>query len=140
VHLSATLAPVGGVSGARRLGLALCLLLAACQPRRADDLPIALRWSVVPDPAAVGRVEFTFGLTDSTSGAPVRGAQVRLEGNMSHPGMRPVLGTAQEIGPGRYRAQLDLDMAGDWFLVVDATLADGRRLRRQVDLPGVRAR
>ena len=84
-------------------------------------------------------VLFTLALTDTTTGTPVTGAVVRLEGNMSHPGMTPALGEAREIEPGRYQAQLDLDMAGDWFLVVDATLPDGRLLHRQVDLPGVRA-
>jgi hypothetical protein len=54
--------------------------------------------------------------------------------------MQPVFAAAREVGPGRYEARLDLTMAGDWILLIDATLADGRTLRRQVSLPGVRAR
>jgi hypothetical protein len=65
---------------------------------------------------------------------------MRLEGNMSHPGMRPVFGTAREVAPGTYEAPLELPMGGDWFLLVDATLPDGGTLHRQVDLPGVRTR
>jgi hypothetical protein len=30
-------------------------------------------------------------------------------------------------------------MAGDWFILVRATLPDGRKLERQVDVPGVQA-
>jgi hypothetical protein len=149
VHVRAALAPVGGVTDGRRRrrrlgcgrrrGLALALLLAACQPRGGPDLPVALQWSATPDPLVVGPAVFTLALTDTTTGTPVTGAVVRLEGNMSHPGMTPALGEAREVEPGRYQARLDLDMAGDWFLVVDATLPDGRVLHRQVDLPGVRA-
>jgi hypothetical protein len=29
-------------------------------------------------------------------------------------------------------------MAGDWFILVKATLPDGRKLERQVDVPGVK--
>jgi hypothetical protein len=64
---------------------------------------------------------------------------VRLEGGMSHAGMEPVFATAREVEPGRYEAPLELTMAGDWLVLVDATLRDGRALRRQLKVPGVRA-
>ncbi len=70
-------------------------------------------------------------------GQPLTGAQVELEGNMTHAGMVPVLATAAEVEPGQYRAELEFTMGGDWFILVRATLADGRSLEEQVDVPGV---
>jgi hypothetical protein len=31
-------------------------------------------------------------------------------------------------------------MGGDWFVLVSARLADGRQLKRKVDVPGVKSR
>lgn len=101
---------------------------------------IELTWSVTPAPPATGPARFSAALADARTRQPVRGAVVKLEGDMSHPGMKPVFGTAREIAPGRYEAPIEFTMAGDWVLLLDATLADGRTLQRQVLLPGVRAR
>lgn len=136
------LPPTHGRGLSRRLafGLAVCLLAAGgCQPP-ADSAPdIALAWTVTPDPPATGRATFSLTLTDVAAGSPVVGAAVRLEGNMSHAGMKPVFGAAREVAPGRYEAPLDFTMAGDWFVLVEARLRDGRTLQRQVDVRGVRA-
>lgn len=75
-------------------------------------------------------------LTDA-SGKAVTGARVRLEGNMSHPGMTPEFADAQEIEPGRYGSSLTFSMAGDWIILVHATLADGRKFERQFEIKGV---
>lgn len=121
------------------VGLACCLLLPGCQPS-ADAAPeIRLDWFVQPDPPRTGTVTLAMTLTDSKSEEPVEGAQVRIEGNMAHAGMQPVFATARESAPGRYEAAMDLTMGGDWFLLVDAVLPDGRKLHRQLEMPGVRA-
>ena len=67
----------------------------------------------------------------------MRGALLKLEGNMSHAGMAPVFGEAQETEPGRYRTTLELSMAGDWYVVVTATLPDNRTIGRQFEIKGV---
>lgn len=129
---------------ARRLLLSLmtALLAAACGPegRGASETPetpeIVAAWTVAPDPPRVGPVLVALALTEE--GRPVAGAEVRLEGNMSHPGMQPVFSPAREVAPGRYEAPLDLTMAGDWFLLAQITLRDGRSLSRTSPLPGVR--
>jgi hypothetical protein len=54
--------------------------------------------------------------------------------------MKPVFGTAKEVRPGRYEAPLEFTMGGDWFILVNATFPDGRRLERKVDVRGVRTR
>ncbi len=123
------------------------LLAAGCGPGggRAPETPespenpeITAAWTVAPDPPRVGPVQVSLALTEG--GQPVGGAEVRLEGNMSHPGMQPVFGEAREVAPGRYEAPLDLTMAGDWFVLAQITLRDGRSLSRTRQLPGVRPR
>ncbi len=104
-----------------------------------EDTPeITVAWTVTPDPPRVGPVQVSLTLTEE--GQPVAGAEVRLEGNMSHPGMAPVFSGAREAAPGRYEAPLDLTMAGDWFVLARITLRDGRSLSRTSQLPGVRPR
>jgi len=71
------------------------------------------------------------------AGQPIEGADVELEGNMSHAGMVPVFAAAREVAPGQYEAQLEFTMGGDWFIVVRAALPDGRSLERTFDVPGV---
>jgi len=56
---------------------------------------------------------------------------MKLEGNMSHAGMTPVFVDAAEVEPGRYRANMELSMAGDWIVLVHLTLPDGAKVERQ---------
>jgi len=131
----------GRVSSGARGALGFALLLAGCGPGGDSASGIVLDWQLRPDPPAVGIAVFSFTLTDTTEGGgPVQGAEIRVEGNMSHAGMKPVLADAREEAPGRYRADLELTMGGDWFLLIEAQLPDGRTLSRQVDVPGVRSR
>lgn len=58
---------------------------------------------------------------------------------MSHPGMAPVFADAREIEPGRYRAVMELSMAGDWYVVAHVNLPDGRKLEQQFEIKGVTA-
>jgi hypothetical protein len=69
---------------------------------------------------------------------PVTGARITLEGNMSHAGMAPIFSDAKEIAPGRYQANLDFAMAGDWVILSHITLANGQKIEGQLDLRGVR--
>ena len=63
---------------------------------------------------------------------------MKLEGNMNHAGMTPVFADARETEPGKYEAALEFTMGGDWFVLVNVTLADGRKLSRKVDVRGVK--
>jgi len=69
--------------------------------------------------------------------SPLTGAQIKLEGNMSHAGMSPVFADTLEVAPGEYRANMDLSMAGDWVILVHLTLRDGAKLERQFEIKGV---
>jgi len=84
----------------------------------------------------VGQTTITLRLTN-ISGQPVSGARIKLEANMSHPGMAPVFADATELDEGRYRSTLELSMAGDWIVVAHVTLSDGRRSDQQFEINGV---
>lgn len=120
----------------RLLGVLLLLLLASCE-RGAKDLPdIGVELAISPEPPQIGPAALTVTLSDA-SGQPIEGAQVKLEGNMNHAGMVPVFARAAEVAPGRYQANLEFTMGGDWFILVQADLSDGRSMERAIDVPGV---
>jgi hypothetical protein len=108
----------------------LLFFLSAC---RGDvdtgDPELSLDLAISPTPPAVGTARLIITLSDS-GGLPFEGAEVVVEGNMSHAGMVPVLDTAVAEDPGRYGiSDFKFTMAGDWVLTVQATLPDGRRAR-----------
>jgi hypothetical protein len=92
---------------------------------------------ISPQPARVGPVTVTLQLADAAA-KPIAGARIALEADMSHPGMSPVFGEAKEVAPGQYQSQVRLGMAGDWVILLHATLPDGTKLERQFDLRDVR--
>ena len=96
-----------------------------------------MRHEIAPQPPRVGPVTITLSLADA--GKPVVGARISLEGNMSHPGMNPVFGSAREIEAGRYQASIEFTMGGDWVIFVKGNLPDGRKLEREFEVKGVQA-
>jgi hypothetical protein len=116
--------------------LLLILILAGCS-RGGRDLPeISVDLSIDPAPPRIGPAVVTVELRDA-GGRPISDAAVELEGNMSHAGMVPVFAQAQEVTPGRYQANLEFTMGGDWFILVRVGLPDRRSIERNVDVPGV---
>lgn len=111
-----------------------CRQQSASSSTKPTDFTLA--YEVSPLPARVGDVTITVRMTDA-SGKPIAGARISLEGNMSHPGMAPVLSEAREIAPGRYQSIMKLSMAGDWYVLVHVTLPDGRELDQQIEIKGV---
>lgn len=116
----------------------IMLLGTGCQAQEEPASDITVTWQVTPEPPQVGPLTVVVTLADSTA-RPVQASHVALEGTMTHPGMQPVLAVAREVAPGQYEAELDLTMGGDWILLLDATLADGRTIRRQREVREVRA-
>ena len=106
-----------------------------CEPPP-EPSDLILEHEISPQPARVGQVIITLKLTVA-SNTPVTGAQVDLEGNMSHAGMAPVFAEAKEIGPGQYRTNMNLSMAGDWQVLVRLTLPDGREMDQQFEIKEV---
>ena len=93
---------------------------------------------VAPMPPTVGLAKITVSLTDA-AGRPIAGARVSLEGNMTHPGMRPVFGEAGEVGSGRYQAPIQFTMGGDWIIQVRINLPDGQKFEREFEVKGVKS-
>ena len=112
----------------------VCLVLAQACRHQSEPVPdLTFTHEISPQPPRVGPTTITLRLADA-SGKPVTGADVEMEGNMSHAGMTPVLAHANEIEPGRYSSTIELSMAGDWYFVVHMTLPDGRKLERQFEI------
>jgi hypothetical protein len=114
---------------------ALSASIAGCRASDPSDA-ISAAWTVEPSPPAAGQA-LVVRVTLSDRDRPVSGAKLRLEGQMSHPGMTPVVSDLVERGNGTYEGHLQLTMAGDWILVVTGELAGGERLTKQLDMPGV---
>jgi hypothetical protein len=66
----------------------------------------------------------------------VKGASLRLEAHMSHPGMAPVVADLIERD-GIYESRVQLTMAGPWVIVASGELADGRRIVKQTKVTAV---
>ncbi len=73
-----------------------------------------------------------------TDGNPINDATVDIKGDMSHAGMQPVLGeSSASNGEGMYMIPYEWTMAGDWFVTVNVTLADGTVGSERFDFNGI---
>jgi hypothetical protein len=119
-----------------------CLLvvvaLVGCRGGTEELEDVTLDLALTPNPPYAGPAMVVVELTD-VAGEAITGAKITLEGNMNHAGMVPVLAKMVEEAPGRYEATLEFTMGGDWFILVQAALSDGRSLEYKVDVPGVDA-
>ena len=116
-----------------------CLVIATaigCH-RATDDTPgITVREQISPQPPRVGPATVAIELADVAQ-KPIADANIMVEADMSHPGMSPVFGKANEIAPGTYSAPINFNMGGDWIVLLHIKLPDGRRIERQMDVRGV---
>ncbi len=94
-----------------------------------EDMGYEFKVGISPTPPTVGAARLIISLHDP-DGAPVEGARVLVEGNMSHAGMTPVVDSAQAEAPGQYSVSaFSFSMAGDWVLDLTALLPDGTAVR-----------
>ncbi len=98
-----------------------------------------MEMSVTPQPPVTGLARLEIRIRDA-QGRALAATAVGLEANMTHPGMKPSFATARRERPDRWLAEVELTMAGDWVVLVDARLEDGRTVRRSLPLPGVEPR
>lgn len=99
---------------------------------------VTVIWNIEPTPPISGAATIVRLRLQEADGNPVRGAKLRLQGHMAHPGMAPVTGDVSERGDGAYHGRLQLSMAGDWVFVVSGELADGRRISKEIQVASVR--
>jgi len=117
--------------------LFVVLLLCGCSKTVRPTTATVMAKEITPRPPQVGPITVTFRLVENSK--PVTGAGITLEGDMTHAGMAPVFGNAQEIAPGQYRGQLVLNMGGDWVVLIHAVLPNGQKIEDQVDVSAVRS-
>ena len=113
------------------------LFVSGCSRAPASSSGIAIEHAISPQPVRVGPITVTLQLADAAA-KPIVGARITVEADMTHPGMSPVFGEAKEVAPGQYQSQVRLGMAGDWVILLHATLPDGKKLERQFDVRDVR--
>jgi hypothetical protein len=116
---------------------AATLFITACSRPADTSRTVTIEHEISPEPVRIGPVVVSFRLSDSAAKA-ITGAHITLEADMSHAGMAPVFGEAEEIEPGRYQAHLTFGMAGDWVILLHVILPGGQKLERQIDVRGVR--
>lgn len=110
--------------------------VAGCQSSENNHSDVQVEWEITPSPPSVGQATLEITLRDSTNEL-LTDADVNIEGNMSHPGMQPVIANAEEVEPGVYSAPIEFSMGGDWFFIIESTLSDNRVVERQINVPGV---
>jgi hypothetical protein len=116
----------------------VCVDLAGCGRQSAVVDDVDVRLTLTPSAPEVGIPGIIRITLQDSRGRPMRGADLRVEAHMAHPGMAPVIGRAVEREADAYEVPLQFTMAGDWVLHVSGTLADGRRLDRWMDVQDVR--
>jgi hypothetical protein len=108
--------------------LAGCGRMEKASPVTQDDY--AVTFGVEPAAPTVGESELVITLKDA-AGKAVSDGRLAVEANMSHAGMTPVSAAAAGGTDGVYRVPLKWTMAGDWYVDVKFTLADGQVVRRR---------
>lgn len=114
------------------------IVMIGCQPGQEPSSDISLEWEIDPSPARVGKATIHFVLKDSTD-QRIEGADVELEGLMSHPGMQPVFAESEETSPGEYSADIEFTMAGDWIINFNSRLGEENVAEHQIRISGVRS-
>jgi hypothetical protein len=110
----------------------------ACRRSSGGQPEIFVDQQVTPYPVRVGPATVTIQIADAAR-KPVAHATIEVEADMSHPGMAPVFGEAEETAPGRYRAHIGFNMGGDWVVLLHIKLPGGRKIERQVDVRGAQS-
>jgi hypothetical protein len=94
----------------------------------ADGLTVTFATAPAPPVIGAGAVVLTLADRD---GKPLADAQIEIEANMNHAGMKPEFGRAAGGPGGRYTIPLQWTMGGEWYVDVKATLPDGQIVKRR---------
>jgi len=79
---------------------------------------------------AVSTTTLTITLHDA-NGNPIDNAYLTIKGDMNHPGMMPVVATADGGTDGVYTTPFEWTMGGNWIVTVVADLGDGTTISRE---------
>jgi hypothetical protein len=92
-----------------------------------------------PNPPVIGKNDLEITVTDA-KGEPIQFGLIKVEGNMNHPGMKPVFTELMETDPGKYTGTIEFTMGGDWFLLVTSDSSAKGVLNQKIDVPGVKVK
>ena len=118
--------------------IASCLSSAACDRHAPVARDVRVEWTLRPSAPVAGTPTVAALTLRDSSHQVVRGATLRVEAHMSHPGMAPVMADVEERSDGTHQLRVRFTMAGDWILFVTGDLPDGRRVEQQLDVTSVR--
>lgn len=115
----------------------IALVVSGCRqqqapPSTADNPAVNIAVAVEPSPPMTGEAKLIVTLTDP-DGAPISGAKASARGDMTHPGMVPVLAEADCDDAGRCEIPFEWTMGGDWIVDITVTLSDGTTAAQQFD-------
>lgn len=100
----------------------------------ANAASIQINVAYDPDPPTPGDGTIVVTVTQG-DGTPYTDAQmVAVRGDMTHAGMRPENGSAEDGENGVYRVPFNWSMGGDWILTVTVTLADGAEISEEFEV------
>ena len=121
--------------------LALLLgLLSGCDGAAVSTSDLSIDLSVAAETPTVGQNELTVTVRDA-AGKAVSDAEVQVEGNMNHAGMKPTFATLRETAQaGSYVGELEFTMGGDWILTVAVTTTEGTKAKETFNVRGVKVR
>jgi YtkA-like len=109
----------------------LFLLLNSCKPLTTSSgstkLPEGVQVQLeVGDAPKTGNLPVSVYILKNNQA--ISGATVSVTGNMTHPGMTPVIVTAKESEVGLYKADpFVIEMPGDAVITAEVTLSDGTK-------------
>lgn len=119
------------------VGVLFTVLLAAgcrqAEPPPAASEGVFIDLEVRPQPPVTGDSTLVITVTGADD-APVTDATVSARGDMSHAGMAPVIADGSGGEDGIYVIPFEWTMAGDWFVDVTVTMADGAEYQQRFDL------
>jgi hypothetical protein len=112
--------------------------LTACGGRGEAGNSSAVQVTLIPAPEGVNGQAITVQLAGA-DGQPLTDATVRLEGNMSHAGMVPVItegvkDDADGAADGRYQVPFSFTMLGDWIITVSIQMPDGSTVQQDINV------
>ncbi len=117
--------------------LIVVLVAAGCRANPTPSAATAVQAAQIdlsadPQPLTVG--EGQLNVTVTKDNQPLAGLNLTVRGDMTHAGMKPVLGSAVTDAQGKAAIPFRWSMGGDWIVTVTVTLMDQSQVSQEFDL------
>jgi hypothetical protein len=111
----------------------MLVVLAGCRQSPTTNTPDLQLELDTSSPFKIGQSDLIVTLKDA-QGNPIDNAKIEVQGDMTHAGMKPSLGSVDKGTQGQYKIPFDWSMGGDWVLTIKATLPDGRTASKRIEV------